>query len=83
MMLSLLYMGLFLTINNGYCLCGFQNVSAVTFVKFRGKFLLRRIPYPSNGSFNPYVILNKEAHIVNGNVLNGGDTAKRMEGKYI
>ena len=27
------------------------------------------IPYPSNGSFNPYVITNKEAHIINGNIF--------------
>ena len=28
----------------------------------------RRIAYPSNGSFNPFIISNKEAHIVNGNI---------------
>ena len=27
----------------------------------------KRIPYASNGSFNPYIITNKEAHMVNGN----------------
>lgn len=30
--------------------------------------MLRRIPYPSNGSFNPFVISNKQAHIINGNI---------------
>ena len=29
--------------------------------------MFRRIPYASNGSFNPYIITNKEAHMVNGN----------------
>ena len=33
----------------------------------RRKYLSRRIPYASNGSFNPYIITNKEAHMVNGN----------------
>ena len=32
--------------------------------------LLRRIPHASHGSFNPYVITNKEAHIINGNMFN-------------
>ena len=38
--------------------------------KFRGKYLSRRIPYASNGSFNPFAISNKEVHIVNGNINN-------------
>ena len=29
--------------------------------------MFRRIPYASNGSFNPYIITNKKAHMVNGN----------------
>ena len=37
--------------------------------KYRGKYLLRRIPHASHGSFNPYVITNKEAHIINGNMF--------------
>ena len=35
----------------------------------REKYLLRRIPHASHGSFNPYVITNKEAHIINGNMF--------------
>ena len=37
--------------------------------RYRGKYLLRRIPHASHGSFNPYVITNKEAHIINGNMF--------------
>ena len=37
-------------------------------MKFRGRYLSRRLPYPSSGSFNLYVISNKEAHIFNGNI---------------
>ena len=37
--------------------------------EIRGKYLLRRIPHASHGSFNPYVITNKEAHIINGNMF--------------
>ena len=33
--------------------------------------MLRRIPHASHGSFNPYVITNKEAHELNGNIFNG------------
>ncbi|CAH3186820.1 unnamed protein product, partial [Porites lobata] len=46
---------------------GYQNV---TIFRFRGRYLSRRIPYPSNGSFNPFAISNKEAHILNGNINN-------------
>ena len=28
-----------------------------------------RIPHASHGSFNPYIITNKEAHIINGNMF--------------
>ena len=31
--------------------------------------MLRRIPHASHGSFNPYVITNKEAHIINGDMF--------------
>ena len=37
--------------------------------RYRGKYLLRRIPHASHGSFNPYVMTNKEAHIINGNMF--------------
>ena len=33
----------------------------------KGKYLLRRIPYASHESFNPFVISNKQARIVNRN----------------
>ena len=52
---------------------GYQNV-----FRFRGKYLTRRIPYPSNGSFNPFVISNKDAHISNGNI-NMLEAAKLFE----
>ncbi|CAH3114643.1 unnamed protein product, partial [Porites lobata] len=45
--------------------------------RFRGRYLSRRIPYPSNGSFNPFAISNKEAHILNGNI-NNLEAAKKM-----
>ncbi|RMX43389.1 hypothetical protein pdam_00026025, partial [Pocillopora damicornis] len=41
---------------------------SMIYFRFRGRYLSRRIAYPSNGSFNPFVISNKEAHIVNGNI---------------
>ena len=57
---------------------------SVTFFGYRGKYLTRRICYPSNGSFNPYVISNKETHIVNGNIfLNGGEATKKKEERNI
>ena len=34
---------------------------------YKRKYMFRRIPYASNGSFNPYIITNKEAHMFNGN----------------
>ena len=46
--------------------------------RYRGKYLLRRIPHASHGSFNPYVITNKEAHIINGNMF-GNVTKDRPE----
>ena len=33
-----------------------------------GRCLSRGITCPSNGSFNPFIISNKEAHIVHGNI---------------
>lgn len=39
-------------------------------IQFKGRYLSRRISYPSNGSFNPFVITNKEANIMNGNINN-------------
>ena len=38
-----------------------------TVTYYKRKYLSTRIPYASNGSFNPYIITNKEAHLVNGN----------------
>ena len=37
----------------------------------RGSNLLRTISHASCGSFDPYVISNKEAHIINGNIFVG------------
>ena len=76
--LSLLYVIFLLTLSNqnfdsvdgkvpsrcSYC---FQH-SAIYIYKYRGKYLSRRIPHTSDGSFNPYVISNKEAHIIYGNI---------------
>ena len=49
------------------CLFYFR-CSTVNIVKYKGKYLLRRIPHASLGSFNPFVISNKQAHIINGNI---------------
>lgn len=49
------------------CLFYFQ-FSTVNIYKYKGKYLLRRIPHASHGSFNPYAISNKQAHIINGNI---------------
>ena len=49
------------------CLFYFQ-CSIVNIFKYKGKYLLRRIPHASHGSFNPFVISNKQAHIINGNI---------------
>ena len=46
-----------------YCSCHYS----ITVPRYSGKYLCRRIPHASNGSFNPYVITNKHAHIINGN----------------
>ena len=55
--------------------CGYQNV---TIFRFRRRYLSRRIPYPSNGSFNSFAISNKEAHILNGKI-NNLEAAKLFE----
>ena len=47
---------------------------SVTLFKYRGRYFSRRIPYPSNGSFNPFAISNKEAHIWNGNINSSENT---------
>ena len=44
---------------------------------YKRKYLSRRIPYASNGSFNPYIITNKEAHLVNGNPALSKDSNSR------
>ena len=36
----------------------------ILYLSFKQKYLSRKIPYASNGSFNPYIITNKEAHIM-------------------
>ena len=55
-----------------------RNCSIILF-RFRGRYLSRRIAYPSNGSFNPFIISNKEAHIVNGNI--NSEATKVLEEK--
>jgi len=53
---------------------------SIIFFRFRGRYLSRRIAYPSNGSFNPFIISNKEAHIVNGNI--NSEATKVLEEKH-
>ena len=46
-----------------YC---FRLYDKLTYIAiYKGKYLQRRIPHASHGSFNPYIITNKEAHIIN------------------
>lgn len=47
------------------------NKNIIRIMKYSGKYLQKRIPHASHGSFNPYIITNKEAHIVNGNISVG------------
>lgn len=47
---------------------------SITIPRYSGKYLCRRIPHASNGSFNPYVITNKHAHIINGNIFSTDNT---------
>ena len=42
-------------------------------------YSLRRIPRASHGSFNPYAITNKEAHIINGNIFVGNVTEDKAK----
>ena len=44
---------------------------------YKRKYLSRRIPHASNGSFNPYTITNTEAHLVNGNPALSKDSNSR------
>lgn len=47
----------------------FRFYDKLTYItKYRGRYLQRRIPHASHGSFNPYIITNKEAHVINGNI---------------
>ena len=48
-----------------------------TVTYYKRKYLSRRILYASNGSFNPYIITNKEAHLVNGNPALSKDSNSR------
>ena len=52
---------------SGRCLFYFQCFT-VDIYKYKGKYLLRRIPHASHGNFNPFVISNKQAYIINGNI---------------
>ena len=49
----------------------------VTLFNYRGRYLSWQIPYPSNGSFNPFAISNKEVHIWNGNI-NGSENTEQF-----
>ena len=42
---------------------------SIAVFKYSRKYLCWRIPHASNGSFNPCVITNKHAHIINGNIF--------------
>ena len=48
-----------------------------TVTYYKRKHLSRRILYASNGSFNPYITTNKEAHLVNGNPALSKDSNSR------
>ena len=49
-----------------YC---FRLYDKLTYIAiYKGKYLQRRIPHASHGNFNHYIITNKEAHIINGNI---------------
>ena len=53
-----------------YCSCHYS----IAVPKYSGKHLCRRIPQASNGSFNPYIITNKHARIINGNIFSTDKT---------
>ena len=61
------------------CYCSYHYSIAV--FTYSRKYLCRRIPHASNGSFNPYVITNKHAHIINGNIFS--TDKKDMENKCV
>ena len=42
---------------------------AIIIPRYVRKYLCRIIPHASNGSFNPYIITNKDAHIIYGNIF--------------
>ena len=71
-MLSLLLLGLVLTSHTRCCqsICYDNRNASITLTRYKGRYLMRRIPHASNGSFNPFAISNEEAHIVNGNINN-------------
>ena len=51
-------------------LYSFRFYDKLTYItKYRGGYLQRRIPHASHGSFNPYIITNKQAHVLNGNII--------------
>ena len=52
-------------VNRCYCSCHYS-IAVFTYSR---KYLCRRIPHASNGRFNPYVVTNKDAHIINGNIF--------------
>ena len=61
------------------CCCSCHYSIAV--FTYSRKYLCRRIPHASNGSFNPCVITNKHAHIINGNIFSSHK--KDIENKYV
>ena len=50
---------------------------------YRGKYLQRRIPHAWHWSFNPYIITNKEAHIINGNITNSNIKNKATSARQL
>ena len=64
-----------------YC---FRLYDKLTYIAiYRGKYLQRRIPHASRGSFNPYIITNKEAHIINGNITNSNIKNKATSARQL
>ena len=51
--------------------CGQAKKRARAYInKYRRRdYLLRKIHHPSHENFNPYIITNKVAHIINGNIF--------------
>ena len=54
---------------------------SVSYPRYERKYLFRRFAHASNGSFNPFVITNKAAHIVNGNILEGDGDKEQVTTK--